>query len=75
LKRLENYLSFVIGKASQQVMRASREALEPNGVTLVQFAILKALWERDELRGTLRPPPACGALASLAGQQGRGLRL
>jgi len=51
LERLEDCLSFVIGKAQQQVMRASREALEPYGVTPVQFAILKVLWERDGLSG------------------------
>jgi len=51
MERLEDCLSFVIGKAQQQVTKASREALAPYGVTPVQFAILKVLWERDGLNG------------------------
>jgi MarR family transcriptional regulator, organic hydroperoxide resistance regulator len=51
LERLEDCLSFLIGKAQQQVTRASREILAPYGVTPVQFAILKVLWERDGLNG------------------------
>jgi hypothetical protein len=34
---------------SQGVTKASREALAPYGITPVQFAILKVLWERDGL--------------------------
>ncbi|WP_407181034.1 MarR family winged helix-turn-helix transcriptional regulator [Bradyrhizobium sp. STM 3562] len=51
MERLEDCLSFLIGKAQQQVTKASREALAPYGVTPVQFAILKVLWERDGLNG------------------------
>jgi DNA-binding MarR family transcriptional regulator len=51
LERLEDCLSFLIGKAQQQVTRASREALAPCGVTPGQFAILKVLWESDGLNG------------------------
>jgi MarR family transcriptional regulator, organic hydroperoxide resistance regulator len=51
VERLEDCLSFLIGKAQQQVTKASRDALAPHGVTPVQFAILKVLWERDGLNG------------------------
>lgn len=51
MERLEDCLSFLIGKAQQQVTKASRAALEAYGVTPVQFAILKVLWERDGLNG------------------------
>jgi len=51
VQRLEDCLSFLIGKAQQQVAKASREALAPHGVTPVQFAILKVLWEQDGLNG------------------------
>jgi DNA-binding MarR family transcriptional regulator len=51
VERLEDCLSFLIGKAQQQVTKASREALTPYGVTPVQFAILKILWERNGLNG------------------------
>ena len=51
VKRLEDCLSFLVGKAQQQVTRASRDALAPYGVTPVQYAILKVLWERDGLNG------------------------
>jgi MarR family transcriptional regulator, organic hydroperoxide resistance regulator len=51
VQRLEDCLSFLIGKAQQQVAKASREALLPYGVTPGQFAILKVLWERDGLNG------------------------
>lgn len=52
MKRLEDCLSFLVGKAQQQVTRASREALAAYGVTPVQYAILKVLWERDGLNGS-----------------------
>src|SRR5262249_51250781 len=51
VERLEDCISFAIGKAQQQVMRAAREGLAPYGITPVQFAILKVLWERDGLSG------------------------
>lgn len=51
MQRLEDCLSFLIGKAQQQVTKASREALASHGVTPVQFAILKVLWERNGLNG------------------------
>jgi DNA-binding MarR family transcriptional regulator len=51
MDRIEDCLSFLIGKAAQQVTRRSRDALAPHGVTPVQYALLKLLWERDEQTG------------------------
>jgi MarR family transcriptional regulator, organic hydroperoxide resistance regulator len=51
VQRLEDCISFLIGKVQQQVTKASREALAPYGVTPVQFAILKVLWECNGLNG------------------------
>jgi DNA-binding MarR family transcriptional regulator len=47
MERIEDCLSFLVGKAAQQVARRTREALAPLGVTPVQFAVLHVLWERD----------------------------
>jgi MarR family transcriptional regulator, organic hydroperoxide resistance regulator len=58
MERLEDCISFLLGKAQQQVTKASREALAPYGITPVQFAILKVLWERDGLNGA----ELCGRL-------------
>lgn len=51
MERLEDCISFLLGKAMQQVTKASRDALAPFGVTPVQFAILKVLWEQDGMNG------------------------
>jgi len=51
MERLEDCLSFLIGKAAQQVTKECRDALAPHGVTPVQFAILKVLWEGDGRSG------------------------
>jgi len=51
MERLEDCLSFLVGKAAQQVTKECREALAPYGVTPVQFAILKILWETDGRSG------------------------
>jgi MarR family transcriptional regulator, organic hydroperoxide resistance regulator len=51
MNRLEDCLSFLIGKAAQQVTRRAREALAPHGVTPVQYALLKLLWEREGQTG------------------------
>ncbi|RST82827.1 MarR family transcriptional regulator [Aquibium carbonis] len=47
MDRIEDCISFLLGKATQQVARRSRDALAPFGVTPVQFAALRILWERD----------------------------
>lgn len=51
MDRLEDCLSFLIGKAAQQVTRRAREALAEYGVTPVQYALLKLLWERSDQTG------------------------
>lgn len=43
MDRIENCISFIIGKAAQQVSRRSRDLLSPFGVTPVQYALLKCL--------------------------------
>ncbi|MFN3548921.1 MAG: MarR family winged helix-turn-helix transcriptional regulator [Mesorhizobium sp.] len=49
MERIEDCISFLLGKAAQQVTRRSRDALAPFGVTPVQYAALRILWERDGL--------------------------
>jgi DNA-binding MarR family transcriptional regulator len=51
MDRLEDCLSFLIGKAEQKVARRSRDALAPFGVTPVQYATLRVLWETDGQSG------------------------
>ena len=51
MERLEDCISFLIGKAAQQVTRRAREILAPYGVTPVQYAVLKVLWEADGRSG------------------------
>ena len=51
MDRVEDCISFLIGKAGQQIARRAREKLAVYGVTLTQYAILKVLWERDGLSG------------------------
>jgi DNA-binding MarR family transcriptional regulator len=43
VNRIEDCISFVIGKAAKQIGRRARELLEPLGVTPTQYAVLKAL--------------------------------
>jgi DNA-binding MarR family transcriptional regulator len=51
MDRLEDCISFLIGKAAQQITRRARDALAPHGVTPVQYAFLKVLWEQDGQSG------------------------
>lgn len=51
MDRVEDCISFLIGKAGQQVARRAREGLAPHGVTPTQYAVLKVLWEQDGLSG------------------------
>jgi MarR family transcriptional regulator, organic hydroperoxide resistance regulator len=51
MDRVEDCISFLVGKAGQQIARRSREKLAAYGVTPVQYAILKVLWERDGQSG------------------------
>jgi DNA-binding MarR family transcriptional regulator len=49
--RIEDCVSFIIGKAAQQVTRRARELLSPLGVTPVQYAVLKVLADAEALSG------------------------
>ena len=51
MDRLEDCISFLTGKAAQQVARRARERLARHGVTPAQYALLKLLWERDGQSG------------------------
>ena len=47
MDRVEDCISFLIGKAAQRVTRRARERLADFEVTPTQYAVLKVLWERD----------------------------
>lgn len=51
MERLEDCISFLVGKAAQQVARRARERLARHGVTPVQYAVLRVLWEGDGRSG------------------------
>lgn len=51
MERLEDCISFLVGKAAQQVARRARDKLAPHGVTPVQYAVLRVLWEGDGRSG------------------------
>ena len=51
MDRVEDCISFLIGKAGQQIARRAREKLAAHGVTPTQYAVLKVLWERDGQSG------------------------
>lgn len=52
MEKIEDCISFLLGKAYQQVNQASKRRLAPYGVTPVQYALLKILWERDGQTGS-----------------------
>lgn len=47
MERIEDCLSFYLGKAYQRVAQSAKQHLAPYGVTPVQYALLKVLWEHD----------------------------
>jgi DNA-binding MarR family transcriptional regulator len=51
VEKIEDCLSFYLGKAYQRVTQAAKQRLAPYGVTPVQYAVLKVLWEQDEQSG------------------------
>ena len=51
MDRIESCISFLAGKAAQQIARRARERLAPHDVTPVQYAILRVLAERDGQSG------------------------
>ena len=46
-------IHFLLGKALQRVNQASKSKLSPYGVTPVQYALLRTLWEKDGQYGHL----------------------
>ncbi len=51
MERIEDCMSFLLGKAYQQVTQDAKVRLAPYGVTPVQYALLKLLWEQDGQSG------------------------
>src|SRR5215469_3062370 len=51
MDRVEDCISFVIGKAGQQISRRAREKLAAHGVTPMQYAVLKVLWQQEGQTG------------------------
>lgn len=51
MERIEDCLNFYLGKAYQRVTQAAKQRLAPYGVTPVQYALLKVLWEQDDQSG------------------------
>ena len=51
MERIEACVSFLLGKAYQQVTQDAKQRLAPFGVTPVQYAVLKLLWQRDGQSG------------------------
>lgn len=51
MDRVENCISFLVGKAAQQIARRAREKLSAWGVTPPQYAVLRVLWEQDGQSG------------------------
>lgn len=48
---LEDCVVFLIGKAHQRVYQISKAELQQHGVTPVQYALLRLLWEKDGQHG------------------------
>src|SRR5260370_18118114 len=51
MEQIEDCLSFYLGKAYQRVAQSAKQRLAPYGVTPVQYALLKVLWDRDDQSG------------------------
>ncbi len=51
MERIEDCLSFYLGKAYQRVTQSAKLRLAAYGVTPPQYALLKVLWERDDQSG------------------------
>ncbi len=52
MERIEDCICYLAGKAAQQVTRRAREKLAPFGVSALQYAILKVLWDEDGQSGS-----------------------
>src|SRR5262249_46674975 len=51
MDRVEDCISFLVGKAAQQISRRAREKLAEWQVTPSQYAVLKVLWGQDGQSG------------------------
>src|SRR5215467_16011870 len=51
MEQIEHCLSFYLGKAYQRVTQSAKQRLGAYGVTPVQYAVLKVLWEGDSQSG------------------------
>lgn len=51
MERIEECISFQLGKAYQQINQLAKKRLAPFGITPVQYALLKVLWQRDGQSG------------------------
>jgi DNA-binding MarR family transcriptional regulator len=51
MERIEECISFLLGKAYQQAQQAAKQRLAPHGVTPTQYALLRVLRERDGQTG------------------------
>ena len=51
MNQIEDCISFLLGKAGQKITRRAKDKLSCHGVTPVQYAILKLLWEADGQTG------------------------
>ena len=47
MDRIEDCISFLVGKAAQQVAWRARDKLAPYDVTPTRYAVLKVLWDQD----------------------------
>ncbi len=47
MDKIENCISFLLGKAQQRVTRRAKELLAEHDVTPVQYATLSVLWEQE----------------------------
>jgi DNA-binding MarR family transcriptional regulator len=51
MERIEDCISFLLGKAQQRVTRRAKELLAEHDVTPVQYAALCVLWEKNGQTG------------------------
>lgn len=51
MEAIETCISFLLSKASQHVSAAAKSRLSAYGVTPVQYAVLKVLWDDDGISG------------------------
>jgi len=51
MEHIEDCLSLYLSKAYQRVTQTVKQRLAPYGVTPVQYALLKVLWEEDSQSG------------------------